>query len=311
MPATPTPPLPVDRFDGITDVGTARALFESDPHVRVLFENGAGSPTPGLPAPTFELGFRKWPPREAKPVVWYFAPQGALVRARPRGTFEGSETYRPDPDARPMQTLPGQGNESWDILPTYDWRPLVDGTALAYATDPLLDDVTIVGPGSVDLWLRSSAADTDLQVTLSEIRPDGLETYVQSGWLRASHRRLDSRRSKVSDPVQTHLESDAQPLPAGVFTKVRVELFASAHVFRVGSRIRITVEAPGGDRTRWRFDTPATDGTVVNEIAFTGKHASRIVLPVVRGAEPPPALPPCPALRGQPCRTWVPARNGG
>src|SRR5262249_37449263 len=64
---TPLPPLPQDRFVGITSYSQARALFESDPHVRVLMENGAGSPTPGLPAPTFELGFSEWPPAESRP----------------------------------------------------------------------------------------------------------------------------------------------------------------------------------------------------------------------------------------------------
>ncbi len=49
----------------------------------------------------------------------------------------------------------------------------------------------VVGSGSADLWIRSDAADTDLEVTISEIRPDGQEMYVQSGWLRASHRALD------------------------------------------------------------------------------------------------------------------------
>ena len=39
------------------------------------------------------------------------------------------------------------------------------------------------------------ATDTDIQVTLSEIRPDGQETYVQSGWLRASRRVLDRARA--------------------------------------------------------------------------------------------------------------------
>ncbi len=57
------------------------------------------------------------------------------------------------------------------------------------------------------------------------------------------------------------------------------------------------LEAPGGDRTRWAFATPA--------------QPSRLVLPVVRGAEPPLVTPPCPGLRGQPCRTYVPAGNGG
>ena len=308
---TPLPPLPANRFAGITDYEQARKLFESDPHVRVLMENGAGSAVPGLPAPTFELGYTRWPPREVEATAWYFGPRGTLARMRPHGGDDGVDSWRPDPNARPAQTIPGQGEaESWEIIPPYDWRPLVDGTAVAYVTDPLAEDTTIVGPASVDFWLRSSAPDTDLQVTLSEVRPDGLETYVQNGWLRASHRRLDRKRSTVLAPYQTHLRRDARPLPAGRFSNIRVGLFAVAHVFRTGSRIRISIEAPGGDRTRWRFDTPATDGKVVNDVAWGAMRPSRIVLPVVPGVQPPVTLPPCPGLRGQPCRTYVPLTNG-
>ena len=79
-----------------------------------------------------------------------------------------------------------------------------------------------------------------------------------------------------------------------------------------GSRVRLSLEAPGGDRVAWAFETPATDGQVVNEIARGGKRASRLVLSVVPTSEDTPAeLPPCPSLRGQPCRTWAPAVNGG
>jgi hypothetical protein len=308
----PTPPLLTNRFAAIDDYAEALALFESDPHVRVLMENGAGTDTPGLPAPTFELGFKRWPPREAKPSTWYLGPEGTLLRSRPRGADQGVDAYAPDPEARPMLTLPGTGDDaSWAVIPPYDWRPLPQGTAVAYATPPLAEDVTVVGPGSVDLWLRSSADDTDLQVTLSEIRPDGLEAYVQSGWLRASHRRLDKKTSSKLEPRPTHLEEDAALLPAGAFTRVRVGIFAVAHVFRAGSRIRVSVEAPGGDRTRWAFATPLTGGLVTNEIERTAAHASRLVLPVVQDAAPPPELPACPGLRGQPCRSYEPAANGG
>jgi len=306
---TPTPPLPADRFDGITDYGQALDLFESDPRVRVLMDNGAGSSVPGLPAPTFELAFSKWPPREIRPTAWYFGPDGTLTRGKP-GADGDVDSYRPDPDARPRQTLPGSAN-AWALLPPYDWRPYVAGTAVAYATAPLADDLTIVGPGSVDLWLRSSAPDTDIQVTLSEIRPDGFETYVQSGWLRASMRKLSTKRSTRLEPRPTYLEQDVRPLPAGKFTKVRVGLFASAHTFRAGSRIRISVEAPGDDRAIWAFDTPSTDGTVLNDVSRTETRSSRLMLPIVPDVQAPPTLPPCPSLRGEPCRTYVPAANGG
>jgi uncharacterized protein len=51
----------------------------------------------------------------------------------------------------------------------------------------------------------------------------------------------------------------------------------------------------------------ATHGLVVNEIG----RPSRLVLPMVASVDVPPTLPPCPGLRGQPCRTYVPANNGG
>jgi predicted acyl esterase len=309
---TPTPPLPANRFAGITSLDEARHLFESDPHVRVLMENGAGSSIPGLPAPTFELGYPRWLPREARATPWYFGPNGTLTPSRPSGGDQDVDSYHPDPDARPAQTLPGQGeSQSWEILPAYDWEPLSKATALAYATPPLDGDMTILGPSSIDLWLRSSATDTDLQVTLSEIRPDGQEMYVQNGWLRASHRKLDRQTSSILEPRPTHLQADASNLPAGQFTLVRVGLFAVAHVFRKGSRLRISIEAPGGDRTRWSFDTPSTGGAVVNDIARNTAGPSRIVLPVLSGINAPPNLPPCPSLRGQPCRTYAAATNGG
>jgi len=309
---SPAPPVPVDRYDGVLGVEGALKVFESSPRFRVLMENGAGSPTAGLPASTFELGFETWPPREKKHTAWYFGPEGTLLERRPKSDLSGIDSFRPDPAARPQKTLPGTGqSDSWRVMPPYNWRPPLGETAVGYATPPLEDDVTIVGPSSVDLWLRSSALDTDLQATLSEIRPDGKEAYVQSGWLRASHRREDGRRRTRIEPWPTHLEEHAQEMPAGEFVRARIGIAAAAHVFRAGSRIRVTIEAPGGDKTRWAFDTPATGGAVLDEISRTRDKPSRLMLPVIRNVEPPPTLPPCPGLRGQPCRTYVPAGNGG
>jgi hypothetical protein len=305
---SPMVPVPTDAYDGVTSLAEAKARFESTPFVVVRMENGAGSDIPGLPVARYRREFSQWPPAEAKPMTLFFNQNGKLARRRPHG--EKLDSYRPDPEARPMSSLPT--GDAWEVIPPYEWLPLVDGTAVAYVSPRLKKPLTVVGPGSVDLWLRSSAADTDLQVTLSEVRPDGLETYVQSGYLRASHRKLDEARSTPTHPVQTHLQADAAPLPAGEFVPVRVEFYSVAHVFRRGSRVRVSIEAPGGDRVAWAFDTPATDGQVLNEIARGGKRASKLVLSVVPTAEDTPKdLPACPSLRGQPCRTYAPAVNGG
>jgi predicted acyl esterase len=92
---------------------------------------------------------------------------------------------------------------------------------------------------------------------------------------------------------------------------MRVGIFAVAHTFRAGSRIRLSLEAPGGDRTRWAFDTFDTNGMVTNDVSYARGFASRVVLPVVRRAQAPAGLPPCPGLRGQPCRLYESAGNGG
>jgi hypothetical protein len=80
-------------------------------------------------------------------------------------------------------------------------------------------------------------------------------------------------------------------------------------VFRSGSRIRIVVQPPGGNRPAWAFDalTPTPAPTVT--IDRSTVHPSKVVLPVVSGVDVTTGLPACGTLRGQPCRPYVPAAN--
>ncbi len=292
--------LPPDRFTGMT-YEQALAAFESEPSVRVLFESGSGDPTqPGKPEPGFEASFDSWPIPGTVATPFYLASEGRLSPVQISGSGVDTFTYD-DTDAQRGSLASGNGNDSWLANAPWDWRPLVDGRAVAYASAPLTKDTVMIGNGSVDLTVRASAPDVDLQVTLSEIRPDGKENYIQNGWLRTSRRVLDETQSTELRPVATHKEADAMPLPAGQFTLVRVELFPFAHAFRAGSRIRLSVEAPGGDRAIWKFDALHIDGGATVEISLDD---SRIVLPVVPGIEIPTDLPPCNALRAQPCRPY-------
>jgi predicted acyl esterase len=299
--------LPPDRFDAYTSYAKALAAYRNEPDVRILFENGYGDPSqPGAPIAAFEHSFSQWPPKETVPTTWYFQPDQQLSTTPPtipNGDGRASTSYVYDPTAKPATDYSGSSSSIWGANPTYDWRPLPLGKALAFDSPPLTHDLTMVGTGSVDLWLRSTAPDTDLEVTLTELRPDGQERYVQSGWLRASHRKLDAKRTTVLRPWHTDLQADAKPLPAGTFVQARVELFPFAAVLRTGSRLRITVEAPGGNRPFWTFASLPAVGTVTNDIAHSVGRPSKVVLPVIPGITVPTPLPPCPSLRGQPCRT--------
>jgi uncharacterized protein len=302
-------PMQQSRFAGTTDVAAAKAAFERDPRVRLLMDSGANPFGPGSLGARWELGFGSWPPKEVRPTRFFLGKRGALG-ARPASA--GSARYTADPGARPRQTLSGDAIEqAWSARPPYNWAPLAAGKGVGFTTGPLAQDVVIAGPSSLDLRLKSSARDTDLQVTLTEVRPGGLETYVQNGWLRASHRKLNPARSTPLDPFPTHLKRDAAPLPRGGFTRVRVPIFPVAHAFRAGSRIRVTIQAPGGDRPSWAF-TSVDEGRTRNTIRLGGRRASRLVLPVVAGATARGTPLPAPrALRGQPTRAYTPASNGG
>jgi predicted acyl esterase len=299
--------LPPDRFDSYTSYSKALAAYQAEPDLRILFDNGYGNPAaPGAPGAAYEEDFSQWPPKQTVPTTWYMQPDQQLTSKPPTiadGDGRASTSYVYDPTAKPVTDYSGSSSDIWGANPTYDWRPLPLGKALAFDSPPLTQDVTMVGTGSVDLWLRSSAPDTDLEVTITELRPDGMERYVQSGWLRASQRKLDPTMTTPTRPWHTNAQADAAPLPAGKFVPVRVELMPFAADFRTGDRIRITVEAPGGNRPFWTFDSIPANGIVTNDIAHSVGRPSKVVLPVIPGIVAPTPLPPCPSLRGQPCRT--------
>ncbi len=302
--------LPPDQYAGITSFSKAKRLFEhTNPRVRILLDNGAGK-SPGVPAPSSELDFASWPVKGTTATPWYFGTGGTLVPSAPKAASENS--YRYDPSNAQVTTVPDGAPDSaiWGANAVFNWPAPNPGTALAYESAPLTSETVMAGNASVDLWLKSNAADTDLQVTLAEVRPDGKETYIQNGWLRASDRALAKDASELR-PVHPFTKGAAKPLPAGEFVLTRVEMFPFAHVFRAGSKIRIIIDAPGGTRPRWKFQDLPAAANQTNTVSLGGRHASRVVLPVIEGITPPATpLPPCPGLRGEPCRTYAPIANG-
>jgi predicted acyl esterase len=176
---------------------------------------------------------------------------------------------------------------------------------VAWIGAPLEENLVMVGSGSADLWLKTAETDADLEVNLTEVRPDGQEVLVQSGWLRASHRVLRADATELR-PVKSHYLEDIEPLTPDEWTLVRVEIMPFAHVFRAGSRVRLSVDTPGDSRAAWRFILLEHDASVTHAIGHDAVRPSSVVLPVIPGIEVPTPLPACNALRGQPCRAYVP-----
>mgnify|MGYP003334263327 CR=1 FL=1 len=97
--------------------------------------------------------------------------------------------------------------------------------------------------GSLVLFAEEEyGAPTGDSAAPTEVRPDGTETYLTSGWLRASHRKLDPRRSTATRAVPTHLPKDGAPLEPGKRVDVRIPINPVAAWVRKGSRLRVTLQ---------------------------------------------------------------------
>jgi len=303
--------LEADRFGHHgDDVEAAFAEYLAEPKVRLLFESGAGHEVLGATSHRYETFADSFPPAGVEARTWWLGADGALVDTTP--SADGADRYLDDPDAGELAYSGELLNDLQRFtLPEVPitWTRFTDEHRVAYETEPLADTVTVVGSGHLDLWLEPGTDDTAVQVTVTEIRPDGHEQRIQCGWHRPQHRVEDPTWSDELRVDYTFTSEDRSPLAIGEWINFRIPIYPVAHVFRAGSRIRIAVSTPGRDHPFWCFDNPVVDGAS-HRVGRGGEHASALVLPVLpEGVGHLEDLPPAGSLRGQPVRDVAPIAN--
>jgi putative CocE/NonD family hydrolase len=263
--------------------------FARTPHLQLWHE--ATADAAGADVPSWITSFKSVPIR---PLALYFRSDGALSPVAPQ---RGAQ---PDRYAYPGPAL---GTENGIVFGQHGllWKgEEPPGASVAYTTPPLTGDTEFFGSGSANIWFSSTAPDTDLQITLAEVRPDGQEVYVSRGWLRASDRALDPALSTPLAPYQVDTQAAARPLMPGRPTYMRVQLWPFDYVFRKGSSIRLWIDAPTGETGGWSFDFTKTPA--LNSIYADPQHPSAIVLGYLPGGHAHAALPACDTVLNQPCR---------
>jgi predicted acyl esterase len=145
-----------------------------------------------------------------------------------------------DPAADALIASPPEGDE--DI--TYD--PMGDGVTFSMIAARRTE---ITGPSALKLFVSSETNDADLFVILRVFDPQGKEvlfqgaldpkTPVAQGWLRASHRKLDPKRSLPYRPYHTH--DELQKLVPGEPVELDIEIWPTCIVVPEGYRIALTV----------------------------------------------------------------------
>lgn len=295
--------MPTTKWTEFATHDEAVAAWKAEPRLKVIFESGAGDQNDlGAPKGTFSHGFRQWPPEGQQATAFYFQPDGTLSAARPPPSALPAK-FLFDMSAGARGIL-GENTSVWDKLPRYDWQADTQEHAVVFEGAAVTADTVLLGTASVDLWLNAPVDDADVQVTLTEVRADGKEMYVQSGWLRAGHRKPGPTATELW-PAQDYSEAAWAPLPVNDWAQVRVGTAGFAHILRAGSKVRVTVDTPGGTRADWRFAVQQRMGQVAYLVGTDAQHPSRVVLPVVQNVTIPSTIAPCPSLRGQPCRDAV------
>jgi predicted acyl esterase len=138
-----------------------------------------------------------------------------------------------------------------------EFEAMSDG--VTFTTPPLEEELEITGPIAAKLFVSSTTDDADLFLVLRVFDEDDQEivfqgaldphTPVAQGWLRASHRKLDTALSEEWRPYHTH--DSIEPLQPGQPYELDVELWPTSVVVPAGYRICLTVrgkdyEYPGG-----------------------------------------------------------------
>lgn len=120
---------------------------------------------------------------------------------------------------------------------------------ISFLTPPLETEARLIGPSALTLHVSSTTDDADIFVILRLFAPDLKEvTYSGSndphtpmahGWLRASHRKLDTAHSRLYRPYHAH--NDIEPLQPGQCYKLDIEIWPTCLVAPVGYRIGLTI----------------------------------------------------------------------
>ena len=123
------------------------------------------------------------------------------------------------------------------------------GDGLTFKMPPLDAPMEITGPVAAKLFVSSSTTDADLFLILRVFAPNGSEvtfqgaqdphTPVAQGWLRASHRKLDDKRSLPYRPYHTH--DEAQPLTPGDPVELDIEIWPTCIVVPAGYYVALTI----------------------------------------------------------------------
>ena len=180
---------------------------------------------------------------------------------------------------------------------------------LRYMTDPLPHDLTVVGPISLTLHAAIDQDDTNWIIVLKDVGPDVSvrtardgerdvpsdlpERELTRGWLKASYRALDRKRSKPGAPFHVMTQDAIAPVAPGEIVEYQIAILATANQFKAGHRICLEItsmDAPNGTGAMTGVEYipyhVCSSKTVTHKVYRDADRPSHLLLPVIPEAAP-------------------------
>ena len=207
-----------------------------------------------------------WPvPARATP---YYLQAGGKLHTRPPAQDTGSTTFLADP-LRPNK-IPGRAFPGARDARGFEGQAQVR----TFTSEVLAGPVEWTGKVRAELYVSSTARDTDFIVRLSDVYPDGRSILLMD-YVRRARSRDGYDREVLMEPGKVY--------------RVAFDVGWTSQVFNRGHRIRITVASTGAPffepnpNTGEPFTIEPPKKTVLakNTIHHDRRHASRIIAPLV------------------------------
>lgn len=189
-----------------------------------------------VPAHLFLMGENRWIESDSFPLnsaveksylLGADGPTNSLSGSGKLGEVTGSSvsstfTYNPErPAPTPFWKENFQNGSNEDLRPIHRRDDV-----LVFDSAPLNTPLNIVGMISLELYVSTSAVDTDFVGRLSDVSPDGYTTRLNHGIFRMRYR-LGYEKINLVKP--------------GEIVKIRINMWATGHQFKAGNRVRLDI----------------------------------------------------------------------
>jgi predicted acyl esterase len=203
----------------------------------------------------------EWPLARTRWTKFYLRTTG-LLAGEPPGEDEKHDDFANTPWLKPGETVP----------------------SLKYRTAVFTEDVEVTGPIALYLYASIDTDDTNWMVEVRDVDKDGQEKLVSMGWLKASHREIDTTKSQPYQPFHPHTRMLA--IKPGEIYEYAIEIRETSMVFKTGHQIELVIkgqDAPWEGKEYFRdvfWHLPRRTKTH-HSIYHTPKYPSYLLLPII------------------------------